>query len=105
MTLRRLARRPPGGACDPAGPLDRLKKKGHKLKADEVRFFLAAISETWSREARSNWRDRRPVRVDRELCPVITRGVNLDEVNREKLQKVINKDPLALIEYWSVDPN
>jgi adenine-specific DNA-methyltransferase len=29
----------------------------------------------------------------------------LDSVNREKLQKVIADDPLALIEYWSVDPD
>ena len=32
-------------------------------------------------------------------------ALNLDEANREKLQKVINNDPLALIEYWSVDPD
>ena len=25
--------------------------------------------------------------------------------NREKLQKVVNADPMALIEYWSVDPD
>lgn len=29
----------------------------------------------------------------------------LDEKNREKLEKVIAADPLALIEYWAVDPN
>lgn len=29
----------------------------------------------------------------------------LDEPNKAKLQGVIDKDPLALIEYWSVDPN
>ncbi|MFK8839038.1 hypothetical protein SL617_31070, partial [Klebsiella michiganensis] len=32
-------------------------------------------------------------------------ALNLDEKNREKLQKVMNKDPKALIEYWSVDPD
>lgn len=32
-------------------------------------------------------------------------ALNLDEANREKLQKVINADPMALIEYWSVDPD
>ena len=31
--------------------------------------------------------------------------MNLDEANKEKLQKVMNKDPMALIEYWSVDPD
>lgn len=29
----------------------------------------------------------------------------LDEPNKAKLQGVIDKDPLALIEYWSIDPN
>ena len=32
-------------------------------------------------------------------------ALNLDEANRQELQKVINKDPMALIEYWSVDPD
>ncbi len=29
----------------------------------------------------------------------------LEEPNKAKLQGVIDKDPLALIEYWSIDPN
>ena len=29
----------------------------------------------------------------------------LDEKNKEKINEVVAKDPLALIEYWSVDPN
>jgi adenine-specific DNA-methyltransferase len=32
-------------------------------------------------------------------------ALNLDDKNREKLAKFIDKDPLALIEYWSVDPD
>ncbi len=32
-------------------------------------------------------------------------AINLDEANREKLQAVMNAEPLALIEYWAVDPN
>jgi len=32
-------------------------------------------------------------------------AINLDEGNRVKLQAVINKEPLALIEYWAVDPD
>jgi adenine-specific DNA-methyltransferase len=31
--------------------------------------------------------------------------LNLDDANRQKLQKVTIKDPMALIEYWSVDPD
>ena len=29
----------------------------------------------------------------------------MDEVNRQKLQKIINNDPLSLVEYWAVDSN
>ncbi|MDO9012041.1 MAG: site-specific DNA-methyltransferase, partial [Gallionella sp.] len=32
-------------------------------------------------------------------------AINLDEANRVKLQQVINNEPLALIEYWAVDPD
>lgn len=29
----------------------------------------------------------------------------LDDVNKQKIHDVMNTDPLALIEYWSIDPN
>lgn len=32
-------------------------------------------------------------------------AINLDDANRIKLQAVINQEPLALIEYWAVDPD
>jgi adenine-specific DNA-methyltransferase len=32
-------------------------------------------------------------------------AINLDEDNRGKLHKVMNVEPLALIEYWAVDPD
>lgn len=32
-------------------------------------------------------------------------AINLDDANRQKLQAVANKEPLALIEYWAVDPD
>jgi adenine-specific DNA-methyltransferase len=32
-------------------------------------------------------------------------AINLDEANRAKLQAVANREPLALIEYWAVDPD
>ncbi len=32
-------------------------------------------------------------------------AINLDEANRSKLQAVANAEPLALIEYWAVDPD
>ena len=32
-------------------------------------------------------------------------AISLDEDNRNKLHKVMNAEPLALIEYWAVDPD
>jgi adenine-specific DNA-methyltransferase len=32
-------------------------------------------------------------------------AINLDESNRVKLHALIEKEPLALIEYWAVDPD
>ena len=32
-------------------------------------------------------------------------AINLDDANRVKLQAVIQQEPLALIEYWAVDPD
>ena len=32
-------------------------------------------------------------------------AINLDDDNRQKLHKVMNAEPLALIEYWAVDPD
>lgn len=89
----------------PPDLLDRLKKKGHKLKADEVRFsslqYLKLGSVIRDREG-----DRETLSVSIANYVLLSpEALNLDETNREKLQKVINSDPLALIEYWSVDPD
>lgn len=89
----------------PPDLLDRLKKKGHKLKADEVRFSslqylkLGAVSRKQDGEGEA---------LSVEIANYVLlspEALNLDEANRDKLQKVINSDPLALIEYWSVDPD
>lgn len=89
----------------PPDLLDRLKKKGHKLKADEVRFSslqylkLGAVNRERQGEG-----EALSVSISNYVL-LSPEALNLDEANREKLQKVINADPLALIEYWSVDPD
>jgi len=32
-------------------------------------------------------------------------SIPLDQEDKEKLQQIIAKDPLSLIEYWSIDPD
>jgi adenine-specific DNA-methyltransferase len=94
-----------GARSIPPDLLDRLKKKGHKLKADEVRFSSLQYLKLGS--------VKRDVAGETEALSVSIanyvllspEALNLDEGNREKLQKVVNADPMALIEYWSVDPD
>jgi len=89
----------------PPDLLDRLKKKGHKLKADEVRFSslqylkLGEVSRELAGEGESL-----SVSIANYVL-LSPEALNLDDANRDKLQKVISADPMALIEYWSVDPD
>lgn len=89
----------------PPDLLDRLKKKGHKLKADEVRFSsLQYLKLGPVRREQTGKAEVLSVSIENYVL-LSPEALNLDEPNRVKLQKVINADPMALIEYWSVDPD
>jgi adenine-specific DNA-methyltransferase len=89
----------------PPDLLDRLKKKGDKLKAEEVRFSsLQYVKLKPVIRQKENGKEGLTVEIDNYVL-LSPDALNLDEANRQKLQKVINKDPMALIEYWSVDPD
>lgn len=89
----------------PPDLLDRLKKKGGKLKAEEVRFSsLQYLKIKPVARQRENGKEALTVEIDNYVL-LSPDALNLDETNRQKLQKVMHKDPLALIEYWSVDPD
>jgi adenine-specific DNA-methyltransferase len=90
----------------PPDLLDRLKKKGSLDKlAGEVRFaslqYLQAHVE-----------DQKPSGEAREFRVVLDNyvllspdAINLDEQSRGALQRIANEEPLALVEYWAVDPD
>lgn len=89
----------------PPDLLDRLKKKGHKLKADEVRFSsLQYLKLGEVRRDQAGEGESLSVSIANYVL-LSPEALNLDDANREKLQKVIIADPMALIEYWSVDPD
>ena len=89
----------------PPDLLDRLKKKGGKLKAEEVRFSsLQYLKIKPVIRQREKGKEALAVEIDNYVL-LSPDALNLDEANRQKLQKVMQKDPLALIEYWSVDPD
>ena len=100
----------------PPDLMDRLKKKGgiDKLRG-QVRFsslqYLTihpierqALTPTLSQGEREAARETLTVRLKNYVL-LSPEAINLDDANRIKLQAVANAEPLALIEYWAVDPD
>jgi adenine-specific DNA-methyltransferase len=90
----------------PPDLLDRLKKKGgiEKLRG-QVRFStLQYITVHPIARTREGDDDHLRVRLANYVL-LSPEAINLDEDNRKKLHKVMNAEPLALIEYWAVDPD
>lgn len=90
----------------PPDLLDRLRKKGgvEKLRG-QVRFSsLQYLTIKPVRRVRSGDLEQIEVTLDNYVL-LSPEAINLDEDNRKKLLKVANAEPLALIEYWAVDPD
>jgi adenine-specific DNA-methyltransferase len=90
----------------PPDLLDRLRKKGgiEKLRG-HVRFStLQYVTIHPVARMRSGDEEHLHVRLDNYVL-LSPEAINLDEANRAKLHKVMNAEPLALIEYWAVDPD
>ncbi|NRT54662.1 DNA methyltransferase [Sphaerotilus uruguayifluvii] len=90
----------------PPDLLDRLKKKGgiDKLRG-QVRFSsLQYLTLHPVERTRSDDADHLAVKL-RNYVLLSPEAINLDDANRQKLQAVMNQEPLALIEYWAVDPD
>lgn len=90
----------------PPDLLDRLKKKGTLEKlAGEVRFSSLQYLQA-SVVSRKVVGDEEEIRVVLDNYVLLSpEAINLDEKNRGALQDVMNVEPLALIEYWAVDPD
>jgi adenine-specific DNA-methyltransferase len=90
----------------PPDLMDRLKKKGgiDKLRG-QVRFsslqYLTIHPITVSSQ---DGTDSLLVRLKNYVL-LSPEAINLDDTNRLKLQQIANAEPLALIEYWAVDPD
>lgn len=91
----------------PPDLLDRLKKRGSPEKlAAQVRFsslqYLQARVK--SRTAASDGDESIVVVLDNYVL-LTPDAISVDDKHRNALQKVMNDEPLALIEYWAVDPD
>jgi adenine-specific DNA-methyltransferase len=92
----------------PPDLLDRLKKKGglEKLK-NSVRFAslqYLTIKPVLRHSVADASEEHLLVELDNYVL-LSPEAINLDDANRLKLQTIINNQPLALIEYWAVDPD
>jgi len=89
----------------PPDLLDRLKKKGVAGLAGNIRFstlqYLEAHLEDRVTESDT---EGLVIALDNYVL-VDPQAINLDDDNRDKLLRVMNAEPLALIEYWAVDPD
>lgn len=93
----------------PPDLLDRLKKKGgiDKLRG-QVRFsslqYLTLQPIQRVNSAVNPGEETLTVKLKNYVL-LSPEAINLDDANRIKLQAVANTEPLALIEYWAVDPD
>lgn len=89
----------------PPDLLDRLKKKGADKLAGEIRFSsLQYLQADATRREGQSGLEVLDVALENYIL-LSPEAINLDEKNRASLQKVMNTEPLALIEYWAVDPD
>lgn len=89
----------------PPDLLDRLKKKGAEKLASQVRFSsLQYLQGEVATRVREGEGESLTVNLLNYVL-LSPDAINLDEKNRSALQQVMNNEPLALIEYWAVDPD
>ena len=96
----------------PPDLMDRLKKKGSidKLRG-QVRFssLQYLTIEPITRQVFANTGAEAPAETLtvklKNYVLLSPEAINLDDANRQTLRQVANKEPLALIEYWAVDPD
>lgn len=94
----------------PPDLLDRLKKKGglEKLKGS-VRFaslqYLTLKPVQRSVVGANSFAPTENLTIELDNYVLLSpEAINLDEANRKKLQGIMNAEPLALLEYWAIDP-
>lgn len=92
----------------PPDLLDKLSKKGFKkLIADKtVRFssLQYLVVNPGEVTVNGNGEDELDISLNNYVL-LSPDNIPLDDKDKEKLQQVMEQDPLSLIEYWSIDPD
>jgi adenine-specific DNA-methyltransferase len=91
-------------------PADLLEKLKHKadyeklIREGKVRFSsLQYLTIKLIRKKEADKEDELEIELDNYVL-LSPDALPLDKADKEKLEAVIEKDPLSLIEYWSIDP-
>ncbi len=92
----------------PPDLLDKLKTKASYeklIKTGQIRFSsLQYLTIKPIKVEHKKDKDIIEVELDNYML-LSPNALPLDDKNKEKLEEIIGKDPLALIEYWSIDPD
>lgn len=93
----------------PPDLLDKLKTKAsYKKLVDSGKIRFSSLQylciKPIEREDAEDGKERIKVALDNYVL-LSPDNLPLDEKDKEKLSEIIAKDPLALIEYWSIDPD
>lgn len=92
----------------PPNLLDELSKKGYeKLVRDgSVRFSSLQYLVCKPVQVKPLSKEEEEVVVELENYILLSPdNIPLDDKDKEKLRRIADRDPLALIEYWSIDPD
>ena len=93
----------------PPDLIDKLSKKGYRnlIKSSNIRFSsLQYLMLKPIQVESSNIPATEILKVALDNYVLISPdNLPLDDTNKQKLQQVTAEDPLALIEYWSIDPD
>lgn len=92
----------------PPDLIDKLSKKGYRnlINSGNIRFSTLQYLIIKPIEVTSNGSDKDILKVALDNYVLISPdNLPLDDANKQKLQQIMADDPLALIEYWSIDPD
>ena len=94
----------------PPDLIDKLSKKGYRslimsgnIRFSSLQYLMLKPMKVEPTPLDTN-KETLVVELDNYVL-ISPDNLPLDDANKEKLQKVMAEDPLALIEYWSIDPD
>lgn len=87
--------------------LDKLAKKGYKKLIDDKSVRFSSLQYLVAKPLvvkQNGGQDEIDVELENYVL-LSPDNIPLDDKDKEKLQQVLERDPLSLIEYWSIDPD